>query len=76
MNAMWISIGVVVLGIVACLGMTQRFLWRVYDRGGAKDVHAAAKALREVYDPRWVLTRLVQPTHAPTHRPVNRCQED
>lgn len=52
---MWIILAIVpsVCG-VATLWLTLRFLWRVYARGGAKDLTAAADVIRLLRPPaRW-----------------------
>src|SRR4029079_4269144 len=52
---------------LASLALLLWFLWRVYDRGGRTDLVAAAKALRQVYDPSWAakLSRFLPSSSSP-----------
>ena len=43
----------VIIGVIVCLWMILRFLWKIYERGGPSHVGSVAKALRQVYDPMW-----------------------
>jgi hypothetical protein len=43
----------VIAGVIICLAMILKFLWKVYEHGGPGDVLDTAKALREIYDPEW-----------------------
>jgi hypothetical protein len=48
-----VAITVAALAGLVSLALTLWFLWRVYEQGGRRDLAAAAKALRRVYDPSW-----------------------